>query len=102
MNDIVFIGHHRDVALFRGAGIPSYAPPPGLLAERVLAEMRRCRILAMTEDMFRALPAALARELREGPMPRLEILSETLCEASAGRVLDRLRSDGAGTLPLSA
>lgn len=102
MNDIVFIGHHRDVALFRKAGIPSYAPPPGHLAERVLAEKRRCRILAMTEEIFRALPAALARELREGTMPRLEILSETLCEASTNRVLKRLKIDGAGDLPLSA
>lgn len=102
MNDIVFIGHHRDAALFREAGIPSYAPEPGHITERVLAEKRRCRILAMTEDLFRALPAALARELREGPAPQLEIVSETLGDASARRVLSRLETFRSGGLPLSA
>ena len=76
MDNVVFIGGPRDAEAFRSAGIPSYAPPLGLLAERVLAERRRCNVLAMTESTFAALPAPLARELREGGSVRVTILPD--------------------------
>lgn len=76
MDDVVFIGNRLDVEGYRNAGIPSYAPPLGLLAERVVAERNRCRVLAMTETTYGALPADLARELREGHWPQLAIVPE--------------------------
>mgnify|MGYP001548857937 CR=1 FL=1 len=76
MDDVIFIGEPGDAEAFRNAGIPSYAPPLGLLAERVLAERRRFHVLAMTERTFAALPAALARELRECGSPRVTILPD--------------------------
>lgn len=76
MDNVVFIGGPRDAEVFRNAGIQSYAPPLGLLAERVLAERRRCKVLAMTESTFSALPAPLARELREGGGAQLTILPD--------------------------
>lgn len=91
MDDIVFIGNHRDATLFRGAGIQSYAPPAGLLAERVLAERGRCRVLAMTQDTLNALPAALARELREGTWPQLEIIAEPRRKGVTDSLLSALR-----------
>ena len=76
MNDVIFIGNRLDVETCRDAGIPSYSPPFGLLAERVVAERGRCRVLAMTEATFSALPTHLARQLREGIWPRLVIVPE--------------------------
>lgn len=76
MTDVVFIGDPHLAARFRRAGIRTYAPPAGHLAERVMAEKRRCRVLAMTERTFGALPEALARELREASSPRLELLPD--------------------------
>ena len=76
MENVVFIGGPRDAEAFRNAGIPSYAPPLGLLAERVLAERRRCAVLAMTESTFAALPPPLARELRQGDSPQITIVPD--------------------------
>ncbi len=86
MNDIIFIGDRHDAETFRSAGIPSYAPPEGLLAERVLAEQRRCRVLAMTEGTFRALPAPLARELRAGNLARITIVPGRHCESDRAQI----------------
>jgi len=91
MHDVVFIGHHRDVAQYHEAGIPAYAPPIGLLAERVLAERGRYRVMAMTEETFRDLPTDLARELRESPMPHLEIVPGGNAEISPAEVVNQLR-----------
>lgn len=74
MLDLVFIGERNDANHFRQAGVPAYAPSQGRLVERVLAERWRCRVMAMREATFNALPADLARELREGEAPRLAIL----------------------------
>lgn len=76
MDNVVFIGGPRDAEVFRNAGIQSYAPPLGLLAERVVAERRRCKVLAMTQSTFAALPAPLARELREGTGAQVTILPD--------------------------
>ena len=76
MDNVVFIGGPRDAEVFRNAGIQSYAPPLGLLAERVLAERRRCKVLAMTESTFAALPTPLARELRESAGAQVTILPD--------------------------
>jgi vacuolar-type H+-ATPase subunit F/Vma7 len=76
MDDVIFIGDRNDAIHFRNAGIPAYAPANDALAERVLAERLRCRILAMRERTFQALPNSLARELREGPLPKLKLLPE--------------------------
>lgn len=76
MDDVIFIGDRNDAVHFRNAGIPAYAPAQDALAERVLAERLRCRMLAMRERTFRALPNSLARELREGPLPKLKLLPE--------------------------
>lgn len=78
MKDVIFIGNRRDACHFRAAGIESYCPEPERLVERVLAERRRCRVLAMTADIFADLPGGLARELREGDHPRLRIVTAPL------------------------
>lgn len=95
MNDVVFIGDHRQAALLRDAGIPSYAPPVGHLEERVLAERVRCRVLAMTERTLRALPAHLARELRASRWPRLEVLPEIETGGACAPLLQKLREQTA-------
>jgi vacuolar-type H+-ATPase subunit F/Vma7 len=90
MDDVIFIGDRQDASLFRDAGIPSYAPALGQLAERVLAERARCRVLAMTDGTFQALPETLARELREGDWPRLAIVPETRSGIERRHILDLL------------
>lgn len=75
MDDVIFIGDRRDAALFRAEGIVSFAPARRHLAERVLAERKRCRRLAMMPETFDALPPGLARELRESEWPRLVLVS---------------------------
>lgn len=97
MNDVVFIGDHRQAALFHDAGVPSYAPPVGHLVERVLAERSRCRVLAMTERTLRALPADLARELRASRWPQLEILPEIETGGACAMLLQSLLSQGENT-----
>lgn len=92
MNNVVYIGGPRDAEVFRNAGIPSYAPPLGLLAERVLAERRRCSILAMTETTFAALPAPLARELREGGGGQVTIVPHLEGNVDDAQVLRILRA----------
>jgi len=74
MKDVIFIGNRTDACLFQAAGVVSFAPAPADLAERVIAERGRCRVLAMTESTFAALPAGLARALREGEWPRLVLV----------------------------
>ena len=91
MDDVVFIGDPQDAEVFRSAGIPSYAPPLGLLAERVMAERRRSHVLAMTESTFAALPAPLARELREGGGPQVTIVPDLNGERDGGRIREMLR-----------
>lgn len=86
MDSIVFIGNAREAEAFRGAGIPSYAPPAGLLAERVLAERRRCGVLAMTARTFAALPAPLARELREGDWAKVSIVPDMVGDVDSSRI----------------
>jgi vacuolar-type H+-ATPase subunit F/Vma7 len=73
---VIFIGDRLNAIGYRNAGIHSYVPASSRLTERVLAERKRCRILAMTEAVFSALPADLARELQEGTQPRLAIVPE--------------------------
>jgi len=92
MDDIVYIGGIRDAEAFRAAGIPSYAPPLGLLAERVLAERRRCNVLAMTASTFAALPAPLAREVREGDGAQVAIVPEIDGDVDPGRIREILRT----------
>ncbi|OIP82475.1 MAG: hypothetical protein AUK37_09010 [Rhodobacterales bacterium CG2_30_65_12] len=102
MKDVVFIGDHRQAALFHEAGIASYAPPVGHLAERVLAERSRCRVLAMTERTLRALPADLARELRASRWPRLEVLPEIETGGACAMLLQSLLPNGKNTRSASA
>ena len=97
MYQVIFIGDLRDAEAFRNAGIASYAPPRGLLAERVLAERRRCRVLAMTETTLAALPAPLARELREGGAARITIVPELNGESDRTRLREMLRQSLART-----
>lgn len=92
MDEVVYIGGARDAEAFRSAGIPSYAPPLGLLAERVLAERHRCNVLAMTARTFAALPAPLARELREGDWAQVTIVPEIDGVIDAGRIRDIVRT----------
>lgn len=75
MDDVILIGNRRDIERFRDAGNPSFSPPLGHRIERVQAVRVRCRVMAMTADTFAALPDDLARELREGHWPPLEIIS---------------------------
>ncbi|GKY89499.1 hypothetical protein [Sinisalibacter aestuarii] len=98
MNDVIFIGNRTDTALCSDAGIRAYAPPLGLLAERVLAERMRCRILAMRESTFLALPKALARELREGSWPRLSVLPEDTAGTDSAPLTHSLRQQAARDL----
>ncbi|MEZ5767418.1 MAG: type II toxin-antitoxin system HicA family toxin [Paracoccaceae bacterium] len=99
MDNVVYIGGPRDAEVFRNAGILSYAPPLGLLAERVIAERRRCNVLAMTESTFASLPAPLARELREGGGGQVTIvphLEGDIDDAQVRRILrDSLGDTGA-------
>ncbi len=100
MIDVIFIGDRRGVALFREAGIESYAPARRHLAERVIAERARCRVLAMTDETFAALPEDLARELREGELPHLEIVSAPPREGPlAHRAPAHLRALAAAPVP---
>ncbi|MEZ5722424.1 MAG: hypothetical protein R3D59_12860 [Paracoccaceae bacterium] len=92
MHDVIFIGDGLDARAYGDAGIPSFAPPRGLLAERVMAEKRRCRVLAMTEGTFSALPADLARELREGCWPQVTIVPELTGEGSRARAQELIRA----------
>lgn len=91
MDNIVYIGGARDAEAFRSAGFPSYAPPVGLLAERVLAERRRCEVLAMTASTFAALPAPLARELREGGWAQVTIVPDFDGEVDSGAIRELVR-----------
>lgn len=75
MHDVIFIGRRRDAAQYRAAGIASFAPAQQHLVERVLAERKRCRRLAMTPETFEALPPGLARELRASEWPRLVLVT---------------------------
>jgi len=97
MDNVVFIGSPRDAEAFHRAGIPSYAPPLGLLAERILAERCRCNVLAMTESTFAALPAQLARELREGGWAQVTILPDLDGEIDQGRIREILQKSLAQT-----
>ncbi len=90
MDNVVFIGGPRDAEAFRSAGILSYAPPLGLLAERVMAERRRCNVLAMTESTFAALPVLLARELRKGESAQVAIVPDLDGEIDHGRIREIL------------
>jgi len=65
MDDIVFIGSPHETPLFEGEGFRCFEPAPGRLVERVLAERRRCRLMAMTQETFGALPSWLAHDLLE-------------------------------------
>jgi vacuolar-type H+-ATPase subunit F/Vma7 len=76
MDGVIFIGDRHCAEAFRAAGVLSFAPALGQLAERVRAERVRCRVLAMTEATFEALPKRLASELREGPEPALALFPE--------------------------
>lgn len=102
MHDVIFIGDGLDVQAYGDAGIPGFAPPLGLLAERVMAERRRCRVLAMTEGTFSALPDDLARELREGSWPQVMIVPTLHGEASRARAQELIRAGLAKTTPLYA
>ncbi len=93
MNDAIFIGNRRDAALFRAAGVVSFAPARRDLAERVIAERKRCQRLAMTAETFEALPADLARELRESDWPRLVIVAAGARHGTVPPGLTRLRPD---------
>lgn len=86
MEDVIFVGSSRTACAYRTAGVTSFQPAPGNLIERVLAERVRCRILAMTPDSVEALPAWLARELREARWPRLVIVPEVRTARDADRV----------------
>ena len=92
MNDVIYIGDRRDARACGDAGIPSSAPPRGLLAERIIAERRRCRVLAMTADTFAALPTPLARELRDGSWPQVTIVADMPTECDRARVRDLIHS----------
>jgi len=100
MIDVIFIGDCKDAALFRAAGVPSFAPAPRHLAERVIAERARCRVLAMTAKTFAMLPSRLARDLREGDWPRLEIvLDPPKAALRATRLTRQLRARAAQVMP---
>lgn len=100
MHDVIFIGDRRHAALFRAAGINSFVPAKGHLAERVIAERGRCRVLAITAKAFAALPPELARELREASCPRLEIINTPPRAPSLAKQLTRrLRARAAEPLP---
>ncbi len=63
MDDIVFIGSPHEIPLFEEAGFLCFEPAPGRMVERVLAERRRSRLMAMTQDTFGALPSWLTHDL---------------------------------------
>jgi vacuolar-type H+-ATPase subunit F/Vma7 len=97
MNDVIFIGNRDAAARLRAAGITAYSPGPEQLAERVIAERARCRVLAMHQSTFLALPDNLARELREGAWPRLTLLPELGTKADLGGVSQKLKRQAAQT-----
>lgn len=100
MHDVIFIGNRRDARMFCNLGIESFCPSQGHLVERVMAERKRCRVLAMTAKTFAALPSAMARGLREGSCPRLQIVpSPADATARAMRIPRELRALAARTLP---
>ena len=99
MNDAIFIGNRRDAALFRAAGVVSFAPARSDLAERVIAERKRCRRLAMTAETFAALPPGLARELRESDWPRLVVIPTVEPPGAVQRVMPHLRPGGPPPMP---
>lgn len=92
MFDVVFVGRPDEAHIYRKAGITSFEPAPGYLAERILAERKRCRVIAMTADTLAALPAWLAGELREGAHPALAIVPVDQTPDAARRIAQRLRS----------
>lgn len=99
MNDAIFIGNRRDAALFRAAGVVSFAPARSDLAERVIAERKRCQRLAMTAETFAALPPGLARELRESDWPRLVIIATANPPGTLRQVMPHLRPGASPPLP---
>ncbi|MEC3862784.1 V-type ATP synthase subunit F [Mesobacterium sp. TK19101] len=76
MFDMVFIGDRVTAAGFRLAGIPSFSPAPDELAATVSAERARCRILALTAEMFAALPGPLAEQLQDAHVPLLAVIPD--------------------------
>lgn len=102
MVDVIFIGPPHEAEAFRAAGILCFQPSAQNLGERVLAERARCRVLAMTQVTFDALPPWLAQELRAASWPQLAIIPspQTAVEAARGRAL--LRRLRAGAAPIAA
>ncbi len=76
MDDIVFIGAPHETPLFEDAGFRCFEPAPGYLTERVLAERKRCRLMALTRETFVALPHWLAYDLLEWTPEQIFIVPE--------------------------
>lgn len=76
MHDLIFVGDRLTAAGFRLAGIASFAPEPDRLVERIEAERKRCKVLAVTAATYAALPDKLARALRQSDAPMLAVLPD--------------------------
>lgn len=102
MFDVVFVGPPTAARTYRDAGITSYEPEPDQSAERIIAERRRCQVMAMSLETLAALPDWLAVELERGPWPILEIVPGELAPSDATGIATRLRAMSAGAAPVNA
>ncbi len=102
MAEIIVIGAPGQTQPYAATGLMCFEPGRGRLIERVLAERVRCEVLAMTQAAYRALPAALARELQEQAWPALAIVPVVRDAGEAARVATRLRGMYAGSGPVAA
>ncbi|MCB1336820.1 MAG: hypothetical protein KDK10_04960 [Maritimibacter sp.] len=102
MFDVVFIGSTTAAQSYRAAGIMSYGPEPERSAERIIAERRRCRVMAMSRETLAALPEWLASDLQRGPMPVLEIVPGDTAPADVCGIAARLLGMTRGAAPANA
>ncbi len=102
MFDVVFVGPSTAARTYREAGITSYEPEPSKSAERIIAERRRCRVIAMSRETLADLPDWLATELERGPWPILEIVPGKVVPSDATGIAARLRAMTAGAAPANA
>ncbi len=90
MVEIIVVGTYRETRAYEAAGLRCFEPERRRLIERVLAERTRCKVLALTRPAYDALPAALARELRECAAPVLAIVPAARDVEAAARVAEGL------------